>query len=50
MPFQFPVDSLILSTLSYLDFDWYPYGRRTGGRRRVPVVDIVRFSEFESLA
>ena len=47
MPFN-SVDSLILSTLSYLDLDSYPYEDVLGGDG-VPVVDIVRFSEFESL-
>ena len=47
MPFN-SVDSLILSTLSYLDLDSYPYEDVLGGRG-VPVVDIVRFSKFESL-
>ena len=46
MPFN-SVDSLILSTLSYLDLDSYPYEDVLGGDG-VPVVDIVRFSEFES--
>lgn len=47
MPFN-SVDSLILSTLSYLDLDSYPYEDVLGGDG-VPVVDIIRFSEFESL-
>ena len=46
MPFN-SVDSLILSTLSYLDLDSYPYEDVLGGDG-VPVVDIVHFSEFES--
>lgn len=47
LPFN-SVDSLVLSTLSYLDLDSYPYADLRSGNA-VAVVDIVRFTEFESL-
>ncbi|MBS6941078.1 MAG: DUF2974 domain-containing protein [Slackia piriformis] len=46
-PFS-PVDSLVLSALSYLDFDRYRYGDVYAGPH-VPLVDIVRFTDLDSM-
>lgn len=43
-----PVDSLVLSSLSYFDFDAYSYGDVHGGSF-VPVIDILRFTPLESM-
>ena len=41
VPFS-PVDSLVLSTLSYLEFDEYPYGDASAAER-IPLIDLMRF-------
>lgn len=43
-----PVDSLVLSSLSYFDFDAYAYGD-VGGADFVPIIDILRFTPLEDL-
>ena len=47
LPFT-PVDSLVLSSLSYLDFDQYAYAS-VGGGERVPVIDVLRFTPTEAM-
>lgn len=47
IPFN-PVDSLVFSALSYLDWDAYAYASVTE-RTRVPVIDILRFTPLDSL-
>ena len=43
-----PVDSLVLSSLSYFDFDAYAYGD-VGGAGFVPILDLLRFTPLEDL-
>lgn len=43
-----PVDSLILSSLAYLNLDAYAYAH-VGGADPVPLIDIVRFTDIANL-
>ncbi|MDU5613489.1 MAG: hypothetical protein E6043_06410, partial [Slackia sp.] len=47
VPFS-PVDSLVLSTLSYLEFDEYPYGDASAAER-IPLIDLMRFIPQERI-
>lgn len=47
LPFT-PVDSLVLSALSYLNFDMYRYAN-TCGFESVPLIDILRFSDVPAM-
>lgn len=47
LPFT-PVDSLVLSSLSYIDFDAYAYGDVHDGSF-IPVIDILRFTPLENM-
>lgn len=46
-PFN-PVDSLVLSSIVYLNFDAYAYGSPFGSSP-IPLIDVIRFTEFKKL-
>lgn len=46
-PFS-PVDSLVISSLAYLDFDRYPYGDVHAGTY-APLIDVLRFTDLDSM-